>query len=170
MKILFVTSIFPPDIGGPATYVFNLVKELSSRGHITKVLVYRTFLPLKLLFYFLNTMRYGKDFDVIYAHGGLITVLPALLASYLIRKKFGIKVTGDYIWEQLSNLELIRDDIDIFQSKKHNLLIKFLRLMQSWIVRRVDFIIVPSLYLKSIVVGWNIDEKKVHIVYNAVHA
>ncbi len=170
MKILFVASIYPPDIGGPSSYVSNLVKELDIRGYITKVLIYRNFLPFKLLFYFFNTIRYGKKIDIIYAHGGLTTTLPSLLAAYFIRKKIGIKITGDYIWEQLTNLKLIKDDIDVFQSKKYNVLITFLKFVQSFVVKRADFIITPSAYLKNIVIGWGANEEKINLIYNAINA
>ena len=33
MRILVVTGIFPPDIGGPATYVPGIAKALQERGH-----------------------------------------------------------------------------------------------------------------------------------------
>jgi hypothetical protein len=32
MKILLVAGIFPPEIGGPATYAAEMVKELPLRG------------------------------------------------------------------------------------------------------------------------------------------
>ena len=33
MNVLMVTGIFPPDIGGPATYVPAMGSELVKRGH-----------------------------------------------------------------------------------------------------------------------------------------
>jgi len=33
MRILITTGIFPPDIGGPATYVPLVAKALTERGH-----------------------------------------------------------------------------------------------------------------------------------------
>lgn len=38
MRILITTGIFPPDIGGPATYVPQIASGLSERGHQVKVL------------------------------------------------------------------------------------------------------------------------------------
>lgn len=40
MKILIATGIFVPEIGGPATYVFNLAKELVKLGHYVTVVTY----------------------------------------------------------------------------------------------------------------------------------
>ena len=39
-KILLATGIFPPDIGGPATYVENLAIELEKLGHKVRVVTY----------------------------------------------------------------------------------------------------------------------------------
>src|SRR5438034_11554761 len=33
MNVLMITGIFPPDIGGPATYVPTMASELVKRGH-----------------------------------------------------------------------------------------------------------------------------------------
>jgi len=38
MRILITTGIFPPDIGGPATYVPTIAKALAERGHQVTVL------------------------------------------------------------------------------------------------------------------------------------
>jgi glycosyltransferase involved in cell wall biosynthesis len=38
MEILITTGIFPPDIGGPATYVPTIAKALAERGHQVTVL------------------------------------------------------------------------------------------------------------------------------------
>jgi len=39
-KILLATGIFPPDIGGPSTYVFSLAKELLLKEHKVKIAAY----------------------------------------------------------------------------------------------------------------------------------
>lgn len=40
MKILLATGIYPPDIGGPATYVRRLARELTERGDEVTVITY----------------------------------------------------------------------------------------------------------------------------------
>ena len=40
LKILIATGIYPPDIGGPATYAYNLSRELTRLGHEVNVLTY----------------------------------------------------------------------------------------------------------------------------------
>ncbi|PIR76833.1 MAG: hypothetical protein COU30_05750, partial [Candidatus Magasanikbacteria bacterium CG10_big_fil_rev_8_21_14_0_10_38_6] len=40
MKILIATGIFPPEIGGPATYVPRIAKEFLDRDHFVSVITY----------------------------------------------------------------------------------------------------------------------------------
>jgi len=40
MKIVLATGIYPPDIGGPATYVRSLAEELSKMGNAVSVITY----------------------------------------------------------------------------------------------------------------------------------
>ncbi len=42
MKIVLATGIYPPDIGGPATYVRELARELTEQKHEVIVLTYQT--------------------------------------------------------------------------------------------------------------------------------
>ena len=37
LRVLMITGIFPPDIGGPATYVPTMASELVERGHKVSV-------------------------------------------------------------------------------------------------------------------------------------
>ena len=40
MRILITSDIFPPEVGGPATYVPMIARELTRRGHSVRVLTY----------------------------------------------------------------------------------------------------------------------------------
>ncbi len=174
MKILLITSIFPPDIGGPAGYVFNLFNGLRQLNHDVDVIAYgkdiskKYPLPLRMLFFLFLILQKGRKYNLFYAHGGLSSTLPALLACRLLGKKIGVKVTGDYAWEQSTNLGLVTDDIDIFQTKKYGFFIKILKLSQNFVVKNSDFIVAPSQYLKKMVGEWGVKEEKIYIIYNSV--
>ncbi len=174
MKILLITSIFPPDIGGPAGYVFNLFNSLRQLNHNANVIAYgkdvsRKYpLPLRMLLFLFLILKEGRKYDLFYAHGGISSTLPALLAGKLLRKKIGVKVTGDYAWEQSTNLRLVTDDIDVFQIKKYGFFIKILKLLQNFVVGNSNFIVVPSQYLKKMVSGWGAREERIYVIYNSV--
>jgi len=71
MKILIATGIYPPDIGGPATYSKLLKDELPDRGIDVKVLSFGEVRHLPKIIrhfsYFLKVLKLGKGANVIYA-------------------------------------------------------------------------------------------------------
>ena len=122
-KILIATGIFPPDIGGPASYCSALASHLSQDCEVKvlayssviswpqdKTLLYRVMrtwskLPkgLKHFFYFCQIFWSAKNFDVIYALNSVSAGLPALWSAKIWKKKFYLKVVGDYAWEMAVN-------------------------------------------------------------------
>jgi glycosyltransferase involved in cell wall biosynthesis len=188
MKLLVVTGIFPPDHGGPASYVaqlcgtfktdaevkINAVITLSDRP--SSVAQYDGFclvrirrslnFPLRFLFTILSIIYYGLKSDVIYLNG---LVFEGIIASKIILKKpVAVKVVGDLIWEKAKNKKLTSLDIDSFQVEKLRLPLNFQKKLQSWYTSKADIVITPSLYLKNIVLGWGVSEKKIKVIYNAV--
>jgi len=146
-KIVFASSIYPPDIGGPATYVERLAKELGQ-----PVISYSRRLKkypkgLRHFLYFWGLLWLAKDADVIYAQNATSAGLPALAAARLLRKRFVIKIVGDAAWEQQKN---------------------YLKTIQTYVSKKADKIIVPSRYLKKRVASWGVPENKINVVYNAV--
>ena len=79
-----------------------------------------------------------------------------------------VKVVGDYAWEQAQNFGLTKLGIDEFQSQKFGGKIGTLQKIERQVCQQADKVIVPSQYLKKIVVGWGVTENKIEVVYNAV--
>ncbi|MDQ3014281.1 MAG: glycosyltransferase family 4 protein [bacterium] len=121
MRILIATGIFKPELGGPATYAAELGKRLQSAGHNVSVITYseKQVHDLDLGFHFpiiriirqpsklKNYLRYfwtvlslmeGKD--VIYTLDWFSAGLPVMVAAFLRRKKYIVRVGGGYIWEK----------------------------------------------------------------------
>ncbi|NQU77864.1 glycosyltransferase family 4 protein [Candidatus Falkowbacteria bacterium] len=192
-KIVIAAGIFPPDIGGPATYVVKLGNALVQRGCRINIVCYTSprengkwkmengkwnFSVFRVLRkgnkivryfkYFWKVLRVGKDCDVIYAQGPTSAGLPALFAAKLLRKKFVVKIVGDPAWEQAIGKGLTKDMIDEFQVNKYNLKIQLLKWVRSFVCRKADRVITPSEYLKGIVRGWGVDKDRVRVVYNSV--
>ena len=185
MKILFAADIFPPESGGPATYVVTLANELKKLNEEVCIVslnpdsdvsvvsppVFAVSHTNKLWRYLQYTwllFQHSKDVDVIYAMGPVNAGLPALLVSFLRRKRFFVKVVGDYAWEQGTQRFGVTDLINEFQHKKYNFSVELLRLIQIFVARHAYRVIVPSIYLKKIVTGWGVEERKIEPVYNAV--
>lgn len=187
-KILLVAGIFPPDIGGPATYTKKIANELAERGSLVSVICYanekkdsldpyyvkRVFRYRSCLaryaVYFWNLIGLMKKNDVVYCQGPVSAGLPCALASLVTGKEFFLKVVGDPSWEMARNKKIASDNIDEFQKRKSfPFITKVMRMVQKFVCRRSKMIIVPSLYLKGIVRQWGIKEDKIKVIYNATN-
>lgn len=183
-KLLIASGIYPPDIGGPATYSQIIAREFSKKGIDVSVICYsdkkhednekfkivRILRKSKLsryLSYFWNLLKLARNCDVIYAQGPLAAGLPAMWVSKILRKKFMIKIVGDYAWEQGVNQFEVKDLIEEFQNKKYSSKIERIRKIQKRVCKNADKIIVPSEFLKKIVREWGINKNKIEVIYNA---
>ena len=175
MRILIATGIFPPDIGGPATYSQFLMNEFPKLGHTVHVVTYGPAgisrkIPkgLRHIFYFFVCLFKSFQHDVIFAQDPVGAGLPALIAAWITQKKFTIRVAGDYAWEQAAQRFRVTDGIDEFQKKKYDFRTEFLRKIQRFVVGHAALVITPSVYFKNLVGGWLKDPSRVRAVYNGI--
>jgi glycosyltransferase involved in cell wall biosynthesis len=185
LNVLIVTGIFPPDIGGPATYVPTISSELVNRGHKVKVLtlsdtlnhddrsysfpVHRIrrslFKPLRVLITVVRILREGRHAQVLYVNG---LYLEAVVANFLLRKPLVQKIVGDWAWERATNKGWVTDTFEEFQNRRHGLKVELLKALRYFCARRADTVIAPSRFLARAVANWGVPEKKIAIIYNSV--
>lgn len=170
-RILIATGLFPPEIGGPATYSKLLEDELPEFGLAVVVLPFRMVRHLPKLLrhaaYFGKVMWRGIRADVIFAQDPVSVGLPAALAAFLLHKKFILKIVGDYAWEQGSQRFGVSDPLDEFLRKKYGWQVEMLRRLERWVARRAYRIVVPSEYLRGVVAQWGIPKERMVVIYNA---
>ncbi len=180
MRLFVASGIFHPDSGGPATYLYRLLPELQAGGHEIRVLAYGNAptdgypyrvtripfdrLPIRLLKYALAYRRNAAWADLIYINS------LGLPRSGDRNKPRVMKVVGDYAWERAVNRGWIAptEDIDAFQKRQYNPLVNWLKASRSREVRSMDRVIVPSNYLRDVVIGWGADPARVQVIYNAL--
>jgi glycosyltransferase involved in cell wall biosynthesis len=187
MRILIVTGIFPPDHGGPASYVPAIATELARRHEVLGVVtlsdepigadngypfpVFRLPRHQNRLLRRLRTIqtiaRLAVKADVVYLNG---LVLEGILAvKALGRRPTVIKVVGDLVWESARNAGVTSASLDEFQAVALPAKQLLLRRLQGWYTNRADAVITPSLYLARIVEGWGVEPRKIEVVYNAIY-
>lgn len=175
-KILVATGIFPPQVGGPATYSKLLLEKLPERGFEIKVESFGWVIHypkiVRHAVYFFKVLFGGIGADVIYAQDPVSVGLPSLVAAKLLGKKFYLKIVGDYAWEQGSQRSGVVDLLDQFSTEydKYPFLVRLLKKVEFFVADHADKIIVPSNYLKKIVMNWGIKGDKIQVIYNAFHA
>ncbi len=186
MKILITSGIFPPDIGGPASYVPKLASYLKNRGHVVTVLCLSDYekiaadkeynfeiirikralsIPLRMIKTICKIINLAKNVDIIYAN---TIAIESSIGAFLARKPIVHKVVGDYSWERSRNKGLFSGTIDEYQISNKTLFLKILDWLRNFPLKKADHIIVPSKYLKKIVWNWGISQKKITVVYNTV--
>lgn len=187
MRILITTGIFPPDIGGPATYVPTIARELSQRGHQVRVLTtsepqhlnqgdssypfpvqrvprrqpFWKRIPLTVF----QILRLGQQVEILYANG---IYLETALANRILKKPLVMKIVGDEAWERAIRKGWTQASFDEFQQKLQSRRVEWLKAQRNWWIQQADRIIVPSEYLKRVVIGWGTAEERCRVVYNAI--
>jgi glycosyltransferase involved in cell wall biosynthesis len=180
VRILVASGICPPDPGGPATHLAQLLPSLRDRGHEVRVITFGrprssdqdfhvrridldTALPLRML-RFANVYRRDAAWaDVVYAAtSGLPRSGP--------KRPTILRVSGDRAWELAMTRGLVdpMEDIDAFQDKGLGLIVRGLKLARAREARMASRVIVPSEYLRRMVIQWNVHEARVRVIHSAV--
>lgn len=170
-RILIATGIFPPDIGGPATYSKTLLDELPKHGIGVKILSFGSVRHwpklIRHFVYFFKVLILGIKVDIIFAQDPVSVGLPSAIAAKILGKRFALKVVGDYAWEQGVQRFGVKEVLDDFLTKKYNWRVEFFRKIQLFSARRAQTIIVPSEYLRKVVGRWGIQKQKINTIYNS---
>ena len=178
MKIIIATGVYPPEIGGPATFAALFEEGLAER-HIS----YCT-LPFRSVRTFPKIIRhiayFGKLFfsiqrgDIVFALDPVSVGLPACLAARLRHARFYLRVGGDYAWEQGMQRFGVSELPDQFLERYAHaprsfpFLLRFLIRIERWVARYAQKVLVQSSYLGSIVERWGIPKEKIVVVPNSV--
>lgn len=186
MRVLITSDVFPPDAGGPATYVPLVARELARRGHAVRVLTYscvrreaadgalpfavdripvRGSRPVRLLRTFVQLAASARQADVLFFNGLLIE---GAVANLLTRRPVVAKVVGDIAWERARDKGWITDEFEDFQRRCYGWRVELRRALRTWALRRARAVITPSAYLKRIAIGWGVDPNRMHVIYNAL--
>jgi glycosyltransferase involved in cell wall biosynthesis len=184
LRIVLPTGIFPPDIGGPASYVPRIAKALAARGHSVEVVtlaeapaaggefpfpvrrIRRGMARIPRMMETIRTVRVlARAGDLIYANGLFIE---AAIAAALDGKPLVMKVVGDWAWERASNQRIGDRDMLDFQSRRQPFRFELVKALRSAVTRRADRVIVASRFFSGIVAGWGVRPERLEIIPNAI--
>lgn len=183
MQILIVTGIFPPDIGGPATYVPAIGRFLESAGHRVSVITWSRIVEegsrypfpviripssqnrlIRSLQTVAAIVRLGRGADVVFANG---LAFESTVASRIIGRPIVLKIVGDWAWERAVLRKWTISDFSHFQREKGALRIRLLKKIRNGWARAADRIIVPSHFLADCVRQWGVSKERIKVVYNS---
>ena len=180
MNILITVGIFPPDIGGPASFVPKISNFLVENGHNVKIICLSEVgnnhiednldvirirrsnsLPIRWLKTIYQIVKNGRNSDLIFVNG---LGVESAIAALMLKKKLIRKIVGDPVWERAYNQKKTSESFDEFQNNKHSFLIEVQKLLRNWSVNSAEVVITPSDHLKNFVseLGFNNEILKIN--------
>ncbi len=192
MRILLVTGIYPPDVGGPATYVAQLGHNLAFPGKdkATMLVTYSSVVKApedkkraymiervvrgnKLLNrprFFIRVIKLlrANKYDVIYMLDWFAAGAPAALAAKIYGVPYVVRVGGDYLWEQ-RYLESGKEPLSLADFYKKRLHKKYplLFLIIKWVLGNASHVIFNSDRQRGLYEKYY-ELKKTSTIYNPV--
>ena len=183
-RVLIISGAFPPEIGGPASLLANLVPSLLEKGYEITVLTYgdvQDDLPYRVVRISLAQKKFFRIFrlvknaiflsfrnDQIYALDTYWPGFSAWIASKISGRRLVARFTGDVAWETASNLNLTRDDIVTFQKKFINLKISVLKWCRNRILKSCQAVITDCFFLKNLLESFGVKKDRIMVVHNSV--
>jgi glycosyltransferase involved in cell wall biosynthesis len=186
-RVLLITDIFPPDIGGPATFIEQLAHRLALRGNAVTVVctadqpfprgdANRPYQvrrlarrPPSLMHRLAVRAALARE---VARHTHIFTnglEYPTFQVCALLRRKYVLKVVGDTAWEAARNGGLTARSIDDFQAEPpESIQVGALVRKRTRFALGARRVITPSDYLRRLVVGWGVPHDRVITIYNGV--
>jgi len=184
MRILFLTSAFPPEAEGAATHLPEIAEALQQKGHRVDVLaivnrhevkdtysfrvkrISRSQVSLVRNFRILwQLVKEGRKANVFYTYG---VWWQAAIASMITGTPWVVKFTGDKLWEEsVENNQTEADLLDWNSAKKSGWL-QLRHNLTKFFAKFVHRYVVSCDTLCQVLLNWNIDRERIEIVPNAL--
>ena len=179
MRIAFLTGIWPPDVGGPATHGPDFARFLVGRGHSVHVVtmgdgepaerpceveVVSRGLPFPVRYgqVALRGARAARRADVLYASA---TYAAAAAAAAAARRPFVAKLVSDPAYERAQRYGCFHGSLEEFQAASTPA-VRALKALRTRALRAARTIVVPSAYLAELAAGWGLRRERLHVLTN----
>jgi glycosyltransferase involved in cell wall biosynthesis len=181
VKVLLVSGIWPPDIGGPASHGPEFGRFLVGRGHeVRGVTTADEAGPLDPGFPLTSsprdrprTVRLSRAALAVLAASPRAEVIYAIgmhgrsaVASTVMRIPLVLKLASDPAFERARSLGVFSGTLEEFQQPHRGPALRALKRLRMLSVSRASRIIVPSGYLAGIVRRWGLPAERVSVVPN----
>ena len=180
MKVVVVSGIWPPDVGGPASHAPEVADFLHERGHAVEVVttalrpperraypvtaVPRSLPPgVRHLRGVLVVRERARRADVVYTTGMFGRSFAGATAA---RRPYVLKLTADPAFERARRRGIVDGDVDAFQGARRGLRVAALRLARDVELRRAAHVFCPSEYLRTLTMTWGVPAARVSVLPN----
>jgi glycosyltransferase involved in cell wall biosynthesis len=180
VRVVVVSGIWPPDVGGPASHAPALAAALLEAGHQVEVVttadrapdprpypvrwVERSRpAPLRQLAVVREVHRAARRADRVYA---TTMVRRSSLGAGLARRPLVVKLVADEAYERERRSGRFDGTLEEFQAFPGGLRLRLLRATRTAALRRARRVIVPSAYLRDVALGWGLEASRLAVVPN----
>ena len=173
MKLVIATPLYPPQIGGPATYSKALKEALERAGHVATTISYGKLssLPsgLRHLIYFFHLIPATFLADAIITMDTFSAGYPSVLAAKIFGKPVIMRVSGDFLWE--GYVERTKEKIILaeFYRVPRKLTFKesIIRRAIDYVIRRSDHVVFQNAWQREIwLSAYPLNSEKTTIIEN----
>ena len=184
MKLILATGIYPPDIGGPATYSRAFAQELQKLGHEVVVITYSENCKLQIADqidpwpvvkisksggpllrwwrYSRALKKHGADANIVYAFSSVSCGVPLRMASLKKPKKI-LRLGGDFLWERYTDRGGISGLREWYSQAA-----KWLLVAGCWLLKHFDHIVFSSAFQRDIYIDHYKELPAYSVLENAV--
>ena len=180
MKVVVVSGIWPPDVGGPASHAPALASALLDAGHAVEVVTTAPTAPearpypvrwisraraapLRHLAVVRAVARAARRSDRVYATS---MIRRAALGAGLARRPLVVKLVSDEAFERAARSGRFGGTLEEFQAQRAGAPVRFLRATRTAALRRAAQVVVPSAYLRDLALGWGVAAERLTVVPN----
>ncbi len=180
MRVLIVSGIWPPDIGGPASHAPEVASFLQRRGHEVEVVTTAEVPPVpraypvravrrsapvgaRHLRAAALVQRRARANDVVYTTGMFGR---SALGSRLARRPYVVKLTADPAFERSRRRGLVNGNVEDFQRGGGGAAAALLRLARDAELHGAAHVLCPSAYLRRLAVSWGVAPERVSVLPN----
>jgi glycosyltransferase involved in cell wall biosynthesis len=180
MRVLVVSGIWPPDVGGPASHAPDVASWLYGRGHAVEVVTTAAEEPASrpypvhwasrripkglLHLRTANLVRKRAAVsDVVYTTGMFGRSATGALAA---RRPYVVKLTADPAFERARRRGIVGGRVDDFQRGGGGLQSAALRRARNVELRRAAHVFCPSAWLRELAVTWGVAPERVSVLPN----
>ena len=180
-QVLLISSIFPPQVGGPAIFTSRFSEWLIENKVTVKILSYtsdntvssnkihlvslKTRRLLALLKFICLIKKYSNKETLILSNGAFVETH---LACLFTKRKYVVKIPGDPVWEFSTNRKWTSSSIEEFQYEKLKFSQLILRTFFNLSFKNAKILIAPSQQLVDFAEKWGVDKNRIALIYNCV--
>jgi glycosyltransferase involved in cell wall biosynthesis len=182
VKVLVVSGIWPPDVGGPASHAPELAEFLVERGHRVEAVITADARPAAER-YPVHWIPRAQPAAIRYARGSALVSRVAAKADVVYatgmygRSRVGtlagrtprvVKLTGDPAYERAARYGLTGVALDEFQ-RSSSVNVLWLKAMRDLVLAGADRYLCPSSSLAEIAAHWRlVDPERIEVLPNPV--